>query len=109
MRDRGRCFVKVGNTVARVFDEETVLVPIGGTVADLTSIFVMNEVAAHVWSLIDGRMDVDGFIRAQVDRYDVGFEAAAVDVEDLLESLVQVGLVRPVSEDSLAHQDLRGV
>jgi hypothetical protein len=109
MCDRGRSFVKIGNTVARVFDDETILVPIGGTVADLTSIFVMNEVAAHVWSLIDGRMDVNGFIRAQMDRYEVGFDAAALDIEELLESLVQVGLVRAVPEDSHAHQDVRGV
>jgi len=79
MYEPGRSFVKSSSCVARVFDGETVLVPIGGAVADLGSIFVMNEVAAHVWSLIDGRMDVSGYIRAQMDRYDVGFDTAAVE------------------------------
>jgi hypothetical protein len=104
-----RSFVKTGKTVARVFDGETVLVPIGGTVADLTSIFVLNEAAAHVWSLIDGRADLNGFVLAQMDKYDVSFDTAAIDVQELLGSLVQVGLVRPVSEDSHADEELHGV
>jgi hypothetical protein len=109
MYDRGRSFAKAGNTVARVFDGETILVPIGGSVADLTSIFVMNEVAAHVWSLIDGRTDVNGFIVAQTNRYDVSPDTAEIDIQELLESLVQVGLVKPVPEDSHVDQELHGV
>jgi hypothetical protein len=109
MFDGGRAFVKTGNTVARVFDGETVLVPIGGSVADLSSIFVMNEVAAYLWSLIDGRTDVDGFIRAQVARYEVESDTAAADVQELLGSLVQVGLVKSVPEDSHADQELHRV
>jgi|HubBroStandDraft_5_1064220.scaffolds.fasta_scaffold64060_3 hypothetical protein len=109
MYEPGRSFVKSSSCVARVFDGETVLVPIGGAVADLGSIFVMNEVAAHVWSLIDGRMDVSGYIRAQMDRYDVGFDTAAVDIQELLGSLVQVGLVRPVPEGSHGDPNVHGV
>jgi hypothetical protein len=109
MFDGRRSFVKTGNTVARVLDGETVLVPIGGSVADLTSIFVMNEGAAHLWSLIDGRMDVDGFVDAQMNRYDVTTELAAADVQEFLGSLVDVGLVRAIPGGHDVDQELRGV
>jgi hypothetical protein len=39
----------------------------------------------------------------------VGFDTAAVDIQELLGSLVQVGLVRPVPEGSHGDPNVHGV
>jgi hypothetical protein len=53
-----RCYEKDPSIVHRNIAGETILVPIRSHVADLESIYTLDEVAARIWELIDGQRKV---------------------------------------------------
>ena len=50
-----KCFIKQDNFVTREIAGETIIVPIRSHVADLDSIYTLNEVGTLIWSLVDGK------------------------------------------------------
>jgi hypothetical protein len=50
-----RCYQKDPNIVSRKIANAFILVPIRHNVGDLESIYTLNEVAARIWELIDGK------------------------------------------------------
>ncbi len=72
---------------------EVLLIPIRGNVADLASLYVLNETAALIWERIDGRAGSDEIAQSLQEVYDVPGDDAREDVADLLRSLTAAGLV----------------
>ena len=97
MRDLSR-YVDRGSDgksfVTRRIASETILVPVTGTVADLTSVYTLNDVGSFIWHLIDGRRTAQAIADAVSAEYDVSLEQAAEDVEELLATLEANGLAR---------------
>ena len=65
------CYTKDNNVVTRSIAGETIIVPIRGSVGDLDSIYILNEIAATIWQLIDGRAPVYQLIDVLCTEYDV--------------------------------------
>jgi hypothetical protein len=80
--------------VTRHIAGETVLVPVTGHVADLESVYTLNEVGSFIWQLIDGRRSAQAIAEAVSAEYDVALERAAEDVDELLTVLEAKGLAR---------------
>lgn len=80
--------------VTRSIAGETILVPVTGNVADLDSVYTLNEVGSFIWRLIDGRRSAQAIAEAVTDEYDVALEQAALDVDELLTALEAKGLAR---------------
>ena len=91
-------YTKDNNIVTRSIAGETIIVPIRGGVGDLDSIYILNEIAAKIWQLIDGRAPVYRLIDVLCTEYDVTAADAAKDVSDFLASLEAAGLIRPTVE-----------
>jgi hypothetical protein len=72
-----KCYQKNPNIVFRKIANEVILVPIRHNVGDLESIYTLNEVAARIWELIDGKRNM-GQIR---DRILQEFEATSQRIE----------------------------
>jgi hypothetical protein len=77
---------------------ETILVPIRSGVADLDSIFLLNETGSIVWEMVGRAASLDELVDAVVARFDVGREEAAQDVSEYLSTLEHAGLIRRVQE-----------
>jgi Coenzyme PQQ synthesis protein D (PqqD) len=75
---------------------ETLIVPVRGRVGDLDSLFTLNEVGMRVWSLLDGRCNIQQIVQTISSEYDVNEATAAADVNELLDTMAEVGLVRAV-------------
>jgi hypothetical protein len=86
--DDGKSFV------TRRIAGETILVPVTGHVAELDSIYTLNEVGSFIWHLIDGRRSAQAIAEAVSAEYDVAPERAALDVDELLTVLETKGLAR---------------
>ena len=80
------------SVVARQIAGETLLVPVTSNMADLQSIFALDDISSLVWNLLDGKHSVADIITAVSEEYDVSTETAEADVARFLEDLVERGL-----------------
>jgi hypothetical protein len=79
--------------VSRSVGGETFVVPVRAGIADLESIFTMNEVGTAIWTRIDGTKTVDELARALAAEFDVTEVDAGADVAAFIDLLASKGLV----------------
>ena len=78
--------------VTRKTGQEYVLVPIANNIADMNSVYTLNETGAFIWEQIDGKKSVRDLIEALIAEYEIDKEIATEDVfsfiKDLNKSLI---------------------
>ena len=57
--------------VTRKTGNEYVLVPITNNIADMNSVYTLNETGAFIWEQIDGKRNVEEIIDALTAEYDI--------------------------------------
>ena len=82
--------------VARKVAGEVILVPIRSHVADLDSIYTLNDVAGRIWELIDGQRSAAEIRDVITAEFEVSPSEAEADVNKFLKELLQLGAVRNV-------------
>ena len=75
------------SVVTRKTGNEYILVPIANNIADMNSVFTLNETGAFIWELIDGKRDVEEIIEEMVKEYDIDETTAGEDVLSFLEKM----------------------
>ena len=73
--------------VTRKTGNEYVLVPVTNNIADMTSVYTLNETGAFIWELIDGKKNVEELIKAVIDKYDIDRETATTDVFTFIDNM----------------------
>lgn len=73
--------------VTRKTGNEYVLVPITNNIADMDTIFTLNETGAFIWEQIDGEKSVEDLIKAIIKEYDVSKITAEADVMHFIENM----------------------
>jgi len=86
-------FIKERNFVTRRIGGETIIVPVRSNVADLDSVYTLNEVGTLIWELMDGQKRVSQIVEAICHSYEVTFAEAEKDTLDFLTSLETAGLI----------------
>jgi len=66
---------------------EYVLVPIANNIADMNSMFTLNETGAFIWEHIDGKNSVENIISEMTLEYEVDFETASYDVFSFIDDM----------------------
>jgi hypothetical protein len=90
-----KVYKKNDSVVSRKIADEFILVPIRQNVGDLESIYTLNEVAARIWELIDGKMKVREIKDKIVEEFEVAPEEAE---KDLIENLQQLEKIKAINE-----------
>ncbi len=91
-----KVYKKSDSIVSRKIGDEFILVPIKQDVGDLESIYTLNETAARVWELIDGKIKVRDIKETIVQE----FEITPTEAErDLIEHLQQLEGIRAIFEE----------
>ncbi|MEN6304321.1 MAG: PqqD family protein [Armatimonadia bacterium] len=67
--------------------------PLHQTGVDLQKVYLLNETAQAVWELLAQARDLDALVAALAEEYEVDEEDLRKDVQELLDDLVQRGLV----------------
>ncbi len=93
MDELTKSFIKDPSIVSRKIAGEVILVPIRKNVGDLESIYTLNEVAACIWELIDGKRDIRQIEKIITDEFDVTSEKAERDIRNLLKQLAKIGAI----------------
>ena len=81
-----------GKVVTRRIANETVIVPMTAEVADLDSVYTLNEVGSFIWERLDGQCTVQAIAELVAAEFDVALEQAVRDVDELLTTLESKGL-----------------
>jgi len=73
--------------VTRKTGNEYVLVPITNHIADMNSVYTLNETGAFIWEQIDGKRSIGDIITAVTAEYDIDFRNAETDVFSFVENM----------------------
>jgi hypothetical protein len=68
------------SVVTRKTGHEYVLVPVVNNIADMNSVFTLNETGAFIWEHTDGKRTIRDIIDALASEYNIDFEHAKTDV-----------------------------
>jgi len=82
-----KVYKKSDSIVFRKIADEFILVPIRQNVGDLESICTLNDVAARIWELIDGKRKVREIKDKIVEEFEVAPEEAEKDLMEYLQQL----------------------
>jgi hypothetical protein len=85
-----------GSIVSRRIEDEVILVPIRQNVADLESIYTLNEVGAHIWEQMDGQRTTAEILVLTVEEFEVTEEEAQKDLTEFIEQLSSIGAITRV-------------
>jgi hypothetical protein len=77
--------------VSREIAGEAMLVPIRSRIVDLSSLYILNETGAMVWSLCNGERTLAEILDVICGEYEVSREEAEHDLEELVEQLRSIG------------------
>jgi hypothetical protein len=91
-----KVYKKSDSIVSRKIGDEFILVPIRQDVGDLESIYTLNETAARIWELIDGKSKVSEIKESLVKEFEVKPGEAE---KDLIEHLQQLEGIQAIIED----------
>jgi len=75
------------NIVTRKTGNEYVLVPVANNIADMNSVYTLNETGAFIWELIDGRKNIEEIIKCLTEEYDIKHESASEDVISFINNM----------------------
>jgi hypothetical protein len=81
------------DVVTREIAGETMLVPVTGKLAQLQQVFVLEGVGAHIWSQLNGDRSLQEVLDSILDEYEVSLEVARADMLELIDELLEAGLV----------------
>lgn len=79
--------VRSDSIVTRKTGDEYVLVPLANNIADMDSVYTLNETGAFIWELIDGKRRVEDLIEAVIEEYDTDKETATSDVLSFIDTM----------------------
>ena len=84
--------IKDGFVLRNVIDEYMVM-PTGENIAKFEGAVVLNEVSAMLYKLMEKSTSREDLLTAMLNQYDVDEETASTDLDEILETFEQIGLL----------------
>lgn len=94
--DRDAVFARNDQVVSRKIVDELILVPMRKNVADMETLYTLNEVGARVYELIDGAVALRDIVSTIVREFEVSEQAAGSDVREFIEQLLEIEAIHEV-------------
>ena len=88
-----KIYSKSVDVVFRKIADEFILVPVRQKVADLKSIYTLNQSGAFVWELINGKNGVLDINTALAQEFDADAARIESDTKEILSQLETLGLI----------------
>ena len=80
--------------VTRKTGNEYVLVPITNNIADMNSVYTLNETGAFIWEHIDGKRSVEEIIDELTNEFDIDKQNAESDVLTFIDNMSKYLIIR---------------
>jgi hypothetical protein len=75
------------SVVTRKTGNEYVLVPVTNNIADMNSVYTLNETGAFIWEQINGERNIEEIISLLTDEYDIDNKKAEEDVFSFIDNM----------------------
>jgi len=75
------------SVVTRKTGNEYVLVPVTDNIADMDSVYTLNETGAFIWEQIDGKRTVGEIIEKIIIEYEIDEKKAVSDLFSFIENM----------------------
>lgn len=82
------------SVVTRKTGNEYVLVPVVNNIADMNSVYTLNESGAFIWELIDGKSSIGEIINALTTEYDTDNETAKADLFSFINEMSKYLIIK---------------
>ncbi|TAL63203.1 MAG: PqqD family protein [Bacteroidetes bacterium] len=82
------------SVVTRKTGNEYVLVPITNNIADMNSVYTLNETGAFIWEQINGKRCVGDIINAMTSEYDIDNDTASKDVFSFIDNMSKYLIIK---------------
>jgi hypothetical protein len=93
-------FARNDQVVSRKIVDELILVPMRKNVADMETLYTLNEVGARVYELIDGAASVRKIVNTIVLELEVTEREAESDAREFIEQLLHIEAIHEVERDA---------
>lgn len=80
--------------VTRKTGNEYVLVPVTNNIADMNSVYTLNETGAFLWELLDGKRKVKDLVDSLISEYETDRNTATEDVYSFLEEMKKYLIIK---------------
>jgi hypothetical protein len=80
-------YQKAPGIISRKAGNEYILVPVTDNIADMNSVYTLNETGAYLWEHIDGKRSIGDLIKALMNDFETDERSAAGDVLTFIEDL----------------------
>ncbi|MBP1674707.1 MAG: pqqD [Bacteroidetes bacterium] len=87
MADLKSVFSHSPGIVTKKTGDEYVLIPVANNIADMNSVYTLNESGAFIWELIDGKRNVEMIINTLTEEYDIDYDSASKDVFSFINNM----------------------
>src|SRR5690606_26259359 len=88
-----RKIVRSNNFIFRQIVEELVLVPIRQNVAELDSIYTLNELGAFIWGKLESPKSHTEIEEAVLADFEIDVETVRTDIQTFIDELGSIGAV----------------
>jgi hypothetical protein len=78
---------KKKNIISKKINNEYILVPLAGNVANMNLLYTLNETAAFLWEKIDGTKNIDQLAEEIVMEFDVEKNDAIIDTNNFISKI----------------------
>jgi len=82
------------SVVTRKTGNEYVLVPVTDNIADMDSVYTLNETGAFIWEQIDGSRTIAEIIALLTVEFDIDDDSAKEDIIDFLTKMNDYLIIR---------------
>lgn len=86
----GKIYAKNADFVQREVAGECILVPVRRQLADVNSLYVLNETGAAVWKRLDGKRPMQDIVGDIAQQFDVAVEQLEKDINTFIEDLLRI-------------------
>jgi len=87
MIDKSSIPSQLSSVVSKTIKGECLLVPLSSHIADMDSLYRLNETGAFIWNAIDGKKSVSEIARLVADEFDVSQDEAERDTVDFINAI----------------------
>lgn len=85
---------KQKNIISKKINNEYLLVPLTGNIANMKSLFSLNETAAFLWEKIDGEKNITQLAQEIAKEYEVELEEAYSDIQIFIKEINSLLIIK---------------
>ena len=90
---RNKLYKKQTGFVEKTVGNETVIIPIVGTVAQMEKVFSLNEIGSFIYNNLTSEKSAGEIIRLIINEFEIDEQTAEKDLEQFLNKAVANGII----------------